>query len=141
MGNNAGIKNDLLEPGIWRGSFYGKVAAEIGSEVRGPEPSKQIADIHYCVTPAYLISPLSQVRHRSAVWIGGVSDWATHTSVGSLKVDPGAISLFLTLKVTHFQIGYLIRLLKNGDLREFQFDVISIESRIECNVQGWSASL
>lgn len=138
MTNTNPLPPAVLEPGIWRGEFYGKVSGTVGSDVRSINSSGHISGICYIVVPARLTPPSSVNGHRSVVWIGAVSDHAQHFAVGSLSRDHDPRLLSLTLKITFSQIDIVITLLKERLITEFQFEALPGGAEGECVVTGWS---
>lgn len=127
----------VLEPGIWRGEFYGRASGTVGSDVRS---SGRVSGICYIVIPARLTPPSSLNEHRSVVWIGAVSEEAQHSSIGRLSKDHDPRLLSLTLKVTVSEINTIITLLRERLITEFHFEAVPSERDGECKVAGWSGT-
>lgn len=140
MTNTNHLPPAVLEPGIWRGEFYGKVSGTVGSDVRSINSSGRISGICYIVVPARLTPPSSVKKHRSVVWIGAVSDNAQHSAVGLLSRDHDPRLLSLTLKVTFPEINTIIALLKERLITEFRFEAVPGALADECVVTGWSGT-
>lgn len=130
----------VLEPGIWRGQFYGKASGTVGSDIRSSSSNGRVSGVCYIVVPARLTPPSSVNEHRSVVWIGAVSDHAQHSAVGALSRDHDPRLLSLTLKVTFSQIDTIIILLKERRITEFHFEAVPGGADSECVVAGWSGT-
>ncbi|MBY5462071.1 hypothetical protein [Rhizobium leguminosarum] len=140
MTNTNPLPPAVLEPGIWRGEFYGKVSGTVGSDVRSINSSGRISGICYIVVPAWLTPPSSLNEHRSVVWIGAVSEQAQHSSIGRLSKGHDPRLLSLTLKVIFSEINTIITLLRKRQITEFHFEAVPSQRDGECEVAGWSST-